>query len=397
MYHTRPLNASAVLAAITLFLFGAIAIAQDEKDEGESRAVAYQVKIMLDNGVTLDGVLRDRKILEKGKANREIDLTELDPDYTITLHYFRGLNGTMGVKVRDLKKLKLLLPLTGDELNDIVGTIRERIERVRAREVLRLAKIREAREARRKQEAEDAKALEAELAKAAKAKEESERYGLLTRYPPEQGWGEEMVKHLKWRGVVIGVFPDDEEQFFLDHYPEWQAQLNAFEEAAVAEADAAKASEGVTGTGKGGKSESGTAPQSGKKNADKKDSDATVTPAEGPKKPSVDVDGDDETDRGRKTVKEPGAKSKTVPPESVPPKNEDADKQGADAPPPVETRPPWEIAEQKPKAEKKIRNQSTKKPAKGSGEPVKKTIPPIQKKEGTKPSKTEDPAKNGHP
>ncbi len=54
------------------------------------------------------------------------------------------------------------------------------------------------------------------------------KLSLLSEFPPEQGWTPERKRQIEWRRTVIGTFPDEREQRFLDVYPQWEPLFTAF-------------------------------------------------------------------------------------------------------------------------------------------------------------------------
>jgi len=49
-------------------------------------------------------------------------------------------------------------------------------------------------------------------------------------YSPEDGWGPEKKKELYRLSVVNGVYPNEHEQPFLDHFDEWMTQYKIWEQ-----------------------------------------------------------------------------------------------------------------------------------------------------------------------
>ena len=45
--------------------------------------------------------------------------------------------------------------------------------------------------------------------------------GPLEAFPPEGGWTPERKENLEWKRTVLGLFPDEKEQAFLDQYEKW--------------------------------------------------------------------------------------------------------------------------------------------------------------------------------
>ena len=51
---------------------------------------------------------------------------------------------------------------------------------------------------------------------------EAERHELLKKFPPEDGWGKEKLEDIKWRQVILSLFPSPEEKEFIEAFDEWE-------------------------------------------------------------------------------------------------------------------------------------------------------------------------------
>lgn len=58
---------------------------------------------------------------------------------------------------------------------------------------------------------------------------EPERHELLKKFPPEDGWGKEKLENIKWRQVILGLFPSPEEKEFIEAFDEWEKAWEAEE------------------------------------------------------------------------------------------------------------------------------------------------------------------------
>jgi hypothetical protein len=56
----------------------------------------------------------------------------------------------------------------------------------------------------------------------------AERTGLLAEFPPEAGFTPERRKQIEWRRTVVGTFPDEREQRFLDVFDQWLPEYEAW-------------------------------------------------------------------------------------------------------------------------------------------------------------------------
>jgi len=59
----------------------------------------------------------------------------------------------------------------------------------------------------------------------ATAPEGDRRPALLTTFRPEDGWGLPKKEKLEWRRTVLGLFPNEKEQAFLDRFDDWEEAL----------------------------------------------------------------------------------------------------------------------------------------------------------------------------
>lgn len=56
-----------------------------------------------------------------------------------------------------------------------------------------------------------------------------ERHELLKKFPSEDGWGKEKLENIKWRQVILGLFPSPEEKEFIEAFDEWEKAWEAEE------------------------------------------------------------------------------------------------------------------------------------------------------------------------
>ena len=52
---------------------------------------------------------------------------------------------------------------------------------------------------------------------------------MLKKFPPEDGWGKEKLENIKWRQVILGLFPSPEEKEFIEAFDEWEKAWEAEE------------------------------------------------------------------------------------------------------------------------------------------------------------------------
>jgi hypothetical protein len=58
---------------------------------------------------------------------------------------------------------------------------------------------------------------------------EAERHELLKKFPPEDGWGKEKLEDIKWRQIILSLFPSPEEKEFIEAFDEWEKAWEAEE------------------------------------------------------------------------------------------------------------------------------------------------------------------------
>jgi len=86
---------------------------------------------------------------------------------------------------------------------------------------------------------------------------EPERHELLKKFPPEDGWGKEKLENIKWRRVILGLFPSPEEKEFIEAFDAWEKAWEA-EEKEKAILEEVKADKEEEGEGKKSEKEEGT-------------------------------------------------------------------------------------------------------------------------------------------
>ena len=101
---------------------------------------AYQVKVYLKSGAKFEAVVKDADLIAFFGENKELDPKRFDADKTVTLYYMNGLNGSMGVRMKDLKSMTRLVPLSDKELSDVKQVIEKRIDNLREKEEVRPGK-----------------------------------------------------------------------------------------------------------------------------------------------------------------------------------------------------------------------------------------------------------------
>lgn len=218
-----------VLSAFTLCL--SPGTAQEVKKPAKEKSddcYAYSVMVYPKSGNKYEAIVLDKAFVDHFKANETLDPKKFAPDTRVTLHYMRGMNGSMGIKLKDVISIARLAPLSKEDYGDVKNVVGKRIKKLNEQETVRIEK----QKAKRTEERKERAALQekARLAKEAKAHKNAEldRFPLIKRFPPEKGWSKAMKEEIWRRKIIIKVFPKPEEQYFMDHFDEWEEQFKAW-------------------------------------------------------------------------------------------------------------------------------------------------------------------------
>lgn len=183
--------------------------------------VAFKVMVTPRNGGKYEAFVKDQRLVTLLLENEVVSCSGYGAKERLTLYYAFGMNGSMGVSLCDLKSIKRLKPYDKDGFRLYAGVVEGRIKKNKKKEAIRLAKKSEAFEKMKKEKAAK-KAKEEKLAQhQAKLEEQKKHFALLFKFPPEKGWGLAKKKELVRRKVVVGVYPNKEEQEFLDNFEQW--------------------------------------------------------------------------------------------------------------------------------------------------------------------------------
>jgi len=189
--------------------------------EPEGTIIAYKVKVRTKGGAKYEAVVKDRKLVSRFEDNATLDLNALPAKSIISFFYMYGMSGSTSVQVRELISVTATAPLDIKGLSGMSGAVKSRISKSEQKEKARISALKK-RNAQKRKEIEDAALRKKKLEKeAADNKKEEIRFALLRRFPPEKGWGKAKKKELERRSVVLGVYPNKDEQEFLDKYEEW--------------------------------------------------------------------------------------------------------------------------------------------------------------------------------
>lgn len=205
-----------------------------------------KVKVRLNNGNKLTGVVKDGRLVERVDGLRFVDAQAADRGAGIRLWYSGGTRNYVFVPFRDLKNYEVLQRLSHKQLMEIEHDLQMSEKRAAERAAER------ARQAKGKAEAgpkangkpetldengkpktgdvpggEQAKAgdvakeKQAEAAKSLQQTREKRLADLLAKYPPGDGWNEAKRNEISRRRVVIGAVPSKDEMAFVEQFDDW--------------------------------------------------------------------------------------------------------------------------------------------------------------------------------
>ncbi|MFH2000527.1 MAG: hypothetical protein ABIK28_12650, partial [Planctomycetota bacterium] len=208
-----------IIPVLTLLSFTAHVSAEQE-------IVAFKVKAVMKSGMQCEAVISSKTFLPAIKKNEMLDLAGFDPESRISLYYIQGLNGSMTVAIKDVKSIKGIDPLTEGKLAEFTGKVTQRIRK--ADEELGIQK-----EQSKAQKPADSKDSTVSANKEARSpvgdKAEEKELKWLKLFPLEEGWKPESKQELYKRGITVGVYPNEKEQEFLNHYDDWMSDYRIFE------------------------------------------------------------------------------------------------------------------------------------------------------------------------
>lgn len=210
-----------ILATFVLFL------AMPDEVSAKDEVKAFKVEVSMKSGMHCDAVVSSKTFLPLLKKNEALDMSRLDPEASLTLFYLHGMNGKMVVKLKDIKEMRGLEPLTEKKLAEFTGKIQQRVVTSDKKEEVGSTDV-------TPEPGEETPASDETVTPqpqnviVKKEQKEEEVLEWLNRFPLEEGWKPETKKELYERGVTIGVYPSEEEQAFLDHYKEWMKDYNIY-------------------------------------------------------------------------------------------------------------------------------------------------------------------------
>lgn len=194
---------------------------RDAIREGKVGHFNVRVRLRLHNGSRMLGIVKNGRFVEQEHGIDFVESDRRSPEAGVRLWYFDDSSSFVFLRWADIESHKVLAKLTNEEVRAIEVQVAERD--AQAAQTRRLAA-----EAKAKAEAE------------AKAAAESTAGGtptpapapavlptpaplpdLLKEFPPEQGWSEARAAEIERRKIVVGAYPNEQEQRFLDVLPAW--------------------------------------------------------------------------------------------------------------------------------------------------------------------------------
>ncbi len=251
----------------------------DQRPELSELVRHVRVQILLRNGQTFEGIVKDQQVIRDLKDGRLV----LGPRSGLAgrgfrLWYVYETEGYVRIGYNQIREMKALRTLTPNEVQAIHDRLAEQRQTTLADEMER-RRVRDERFARREAEraaADEAKKNQEAEGGVAADSVRNERYQeLLAQFSPEDGWTPERKDEIERRKITVDVFPTKVEQAFLDSFEEWLPAYHFWvEEQKKGEEEEAGKNEKADGTpdGKGAK--------------------PVTPPAKGPEKPDKPKDDD---------------------------------------------------------------------------------------------------------
>ncbi len=230
--------------------------AEDPQAQVEVKGNRFRVKLRV--GSEIEGVLPRGLFWEKqDRIGDYVPAKEKDKGAGIRLYYVLNMEGELFIKRADIALREesgassLVLRDLGALTEEQKSAIRERVlaqrrkviedrEKTVKAEMEKFAKEEE--EKKRKETEKQGAAKEGEASAPASEDEEAKKGdALLAKYPPPD-WGEEKIKDIEHREVVLGVFRNEQEKEFIDNFALWKASKERMDKAeAERKAEAEKA------------------------------------------------------------------------------------------------------------------------------------------------------------
>jgi hypothetical protein len=244
LHSEPPVSTMKSIALLVMLACPGLAIAQDGEDErnreiereilrmrdllrsGKLVTTNVRLNVRLKNGNRLRGVVKNGRLIEKVDGLHFVAADTQSTGAGVRLWYYDSTNSYIFLPFNTIFAYSVGEKLTTNQVLAIEKKIDEgRVQAERARETwLEQRKLARRALERAEEGAEGVPRLtEAEAMVA--AVEQQRLLALLRDFPPEKGWGAKRHQEIEVRKVTIGVFPNKQQQRFLDNFEDWQQAL----------------------------------------------------------------------------------------------------------------------------------------------------------------------------
>ena len=189
-----------------------------------------RVSVRLKNGNKLLGVVKNELFIEALDRLDFVAANMETPGAGIRVWYYNETNSYIFLPYVEIEEYHIQSRLSDAQ----VKVIEDRLEASRLASESRRAEQRAAKE-KAEQDAKDGKndggdgeaktdegKAKPGTEKGAAAEEHARMRKLLEEFPPEQGYGEDFIKEVERKKVVLGVFPDEKAKRFIEVFGEWK-------------------------------------------------------------------------------------------------------------------------------------------------------------------------------
>lgn len=225
----------------------------DQDKMPEWASLNFRLYVRLSNGRNIIGVARNGRVFEKIVVQGSItDYEKLlqqrygitpsqsltlklvkaspkDPDVGIRLWHHDATGGYIFILYRDIASVKRLQVITPAELKELDERAKKRSDERKEEISKNWEAYRQKQRAAFKKQMKARRETEEKAAEAGKEKEsdqqaagEAEAEAIFKRFHPSKGWTPGRKRVIEWRKWTLGVFPNAEEQEFLDNYGGWK-------------------------------------------------------------------------------------------------------------------------------------------------------------------------------
>ena len=209
--------------------------------DGKQIVTNVQVKVRLRNGHKITGVVKNGRFMERVDGLEFVNADMQTPGAGIRIWYYNSTNSYMFLPFEAIQSYKIGERLTEVDLREIEQRIDKGAKESKKRRADRLQRLRAATETENQTETETP-AIESQPSETpvsgpptqeqppatgsrTLSAEDQQLMKLLQEYPPEDGWGAEKIAEIQRRKVVIGAFPDEKSERFIEVFPQWQQAL----------------------------------------------------------------------------------------------------------------------------------------------------------------------------